>query len=93
MDSTKEGFFLKKSTMSQIIFILIILYSVSAINVLLLAFGLLPYIPGAYLNPNMLIGFSLFSFVLTLLTSAYHLSTMIRRRKRKTDRISENQNS
>jgi hypothetical protein len=73
--------------MSQVIFILIILYCVSSVNVLLLALGILPYIPGAYLNPYVLIAFSIISFALTLLISAFHLSTMIRRKKRRCDRI------
>ena len=93
MGSTKEGFLVNKSAIAQIIFILIILYCVSSINVLLLAFGLLPYIPGIYLKSGMLIVFSLFSLAMTLFVSAYHLSTMIRRRKRKTDREPGNQNS
>ena len=90
MDSTnKEGFWVNKSHVSQIIFILIILYCVSSINVLLLGFGILPYIPGVYLNPYMFIWFALASCVLTLIMSVYHLSTMLRRRKRKSDRTSE----
>lgn len=84
--STKD-FGSQKSHMSQVIFILIILYCVSSVNVLLLALGLMPYIPGAYLNPHVLIAFSIISFALTLFISAFHLSTMIRRKKRRCDRI------
>ncbi|MDR0600687.1 MAG: hypothetical protein LBG84_11545 [Treponema sp.] len=72
---------------SQIIFVIIIIYAVSSINVFLLALGILPFLPAAYLNPYLLLTFSIASFAFTLLMAAYHLSTMIRRRKRKTDRV------
>jgi hypothetical protein len=42
--------------------------------------------PGAYLNPQSLLLFSVISFLLTVAVSAYHLSTLIRRRKRRSDR-------
>jgi hypothetical protein len=42
--------------------------------------------PGAYLNPRSLLIFSIISFFLAVLVSAYHLSTLIRRRKRRSDR-------
>jgi membrane protein implicated in regulation of membrane protease activity len=56
-----------------------------------LALGILPYFPSSYLNPSVLTAFAIISFVLTLLISAYHLSTMLRRRKRKTDRLQDEQ--
>lgn len=80
-----KEFFIRQNHISQMIFILILLYAVSSINVLLLALGILPHIPGMYLNPYIMVAFSLISFALTAFISAYHLSTMIRRRKRKTD--------
>ena len=84
-----KGFWENKSRFAQLIFIMIILYAISSINVLLLAVGILPHIPGIYLNPYVLIGFALVSFVFTVLISAYHLSTMIRRRKRKYDHMAD----
>jgi hypothetical protein len=77
---------MNKSYFAQIVFILIILYCVSSINVLMLAFGVLPYVPGVYLNPGVLIGFAILAFVLTLCVSTYHLSTMLRSKKRKSDK-------
>lgn len=81
-----KEFLLNKSRISQVIFIVIIMYCVSSMNVLILALGIMPYIPGVYLNPYVLIVFAIISFVITLLVSIYHLSTMIRKRKRKCDR-------
>jgi hypothetical protein len=83
--SNFRDFWATKSHISRLIFVLIILYCVSSITVLLLALGILPYVSDAHLNPFVLIGFAIASFTLTLFISAFHLSTMLRRRKRKTD--------
>jgi hypothetical protein len=80
-----EECLMKKSVFVYVLFTLIIVYSVSSIVVLLLALGLVPLIHGVYLNPQVLIIFALVSFILTIAISVYHLSTVIRRRKRKTD--------
>jgi hypothetical protein len=79
-------FWRQKTHISQVLFILAILYCVSSINILLLALGVVRYIPQAYLNPKVLIIFSLVSFGFALLLSIYHLSTFLNRRKRKEDR-------
>jgi membrane protein implicated in regulation of membrane protease activity len=80
-----------RTCISKIIFLLIILYCISSINVLLLAFGLTKWIPNFHLNARVLITFSVTSFALTLLVSAYHLSTFLRRRKRASDRVADAQ--
>ena len=78
---------MNKSHGAQIVFIVIILYCVSSINVLILSFGVLPYVPQVvYIDPAIFVGFTLFSIALTLVMSAYHISSMIRSNKRKTDR-------
>jgi hypothetical protein len=82
-------FWKQKTHVSQLLFILAILYCVSSINVLLLALGVIRYIPEAYLNPRVLIIFSLVSFGFALLLSIYHFSTFLNRRKRKGDRAGE----
>jgi membrane protein implicated in regulation of membrane protease activity len=82
-------FWKQKTHVSQVLFIIAMMYCVSSINVLLLALGVIRWIPQAYLNPNVLIGFSLISFAFALVLSAYHFSTFINRRKRKEDRGSE----
>lgn len=70
----------------QLVFTLIILYCATSINVLLLALGILPNLPGAYSQSFALMAFAVISFVTTLFVSAYHLSSMLRKRKRKSDR-------
>jgi membrane protein implicated in regulation of membrane protease activity len=80
-------FWKQKTHVSQFLFLLSMLYCVSSINVLLLALGVVRWIPEAYLNPTVLIAFSLVSFVFALLLSAYHFFTFLNRRKRKDDRV------
>ncbi|GMO52131.1 MAG: hypothetical protein Pg6C_17500 [Treponemataceae bacterium] len=80
-------FFRNRSYVAQIIFIVVILYTVSSINVLVLAMSLVPHLERSYLHPASLIGFAVISFVLTVMISAYHVYTMIYRKKRKTDSI------
>jgi uncharacterized membrane protein YbhN (UPF0104 family) len=80
------AFWRQKTHVSQLLFVLAMLYCVSSFNVLLLALGVLSYIPQAYLNPRVLVIFSLISFAFAFLLSAYHFSTFLNRRKRKEDR-------
>jgi hypothetical protein len=80
-------FWKQKTHVSQLLFILAMMYCISSINVLFLALGMVNWIPEAYLNPRVLIVFSLISFAFAFLLSAYHFSTFINRRKRKADRI------
>jgi hypothetical protein len=75
----------RKSYLSQVIFILIILYAVSSITVLLLIRPILQRIPGSFLEFNSLIAYAIISFVVTLILGVFHLSTMVRNRKRRTD--------
>lgn len=79
------GCFRGKSHISQTIFIVIIAYTVSSIVILCLAVGLFPYLPYARLNPAVCAIYAIISFGLTALISVYHLRTMFRRRKRKSD--------
>ena len=68
------------------VFILIILYAVSSVNVLMLVINVLPHLPGAFIRTNILVYFAEISFGLGAFVSIYHLSTMFRRKKRKTDK-------
>jgi hypothetical protein len=79
-------FWKKKTHVSQFLFIVSMMYCISSINILFLTLGVLRYIPQAYLNPKVLIVFSLISFGFAFLLSAYHFSTFINFRKRKEDR-------
>jgi hypothetical protein len=72
-----------------VIFIVIILYCMCSVAVLSVAFGIVPYIPHAYLDSRVLIFYAIGSFALTAVVSAYHLATMIRRRKRKCDKFDD----
>jgi hypothetical protein len=81
------AFWKQKTHVSQLLCILSMMYCISSINVLLLALGVVRWIPDAYLNPRVLIVFSLISFGFAFLLSTYHFSTFINRRKRKADRI------
>lgn len=67
-----SSFWKQKTRVSQILFRLAMLYCVSSINVLILALGIAQWIPEAYLNPTILITFSLISFAFALLLSTYH---------------------
>jgi hypothetical protein len=81
-----KEFYGEKSTATKLIFVLIVLYTLCSIVVLLLALGFVfPKVPSFYHNPRVLIVFSVISFVVTVVISVHHLSTLIKRRKRKTD--------
>jgi membrane protein implicated in regulation of membrane protease activity len=81
----RKHFWKGRTWLSQSLLILAMMYCVSSINVLLIALGVVRWIPQAYLNPQVLIWFSIISFGFALLLSAYHFSTFIIRRKRKCD--------
>jgi membrane protein implicated in regulation of membrane protease activity len=70
-----------------VIFLLIILYAVSSINVLILALGILPYLEDAFLEANILVYFAITSFIITAFLCLYHITIMFQKRKRKTDVI------
>jgi membrane protein implicated in regulation of membrane protease activity len=75
-----------KTAIAQALFVLILLYAAGTVAALCLIPGLILYMPGASL-PHLCIGYSIISFGLAALISAYYMSTMIRRRKRKTDHV------
>jgi hypothetical protein len=75
----------KRSYAAQVIFMLIILCSISAVNVLFLVIGNLSYLSSAYPDARIFITFALAAFCLTICMSLYHLSTMFRSKKRNTD--------
>jgi hypothetical protein len=70
---------------SQVLFVLSVLYMVCAVVILIITLSAIAVIPGLHNNHYVLIGFSLASFTFSVFISAFHLSTIIRRRKRKTD--------
>jgi ABC-type bacteriocin/lantibiotic exporter with double-glycine peptidase domain len=86
MKNIKELFVKNRSQLVSVLWICIIVYAIASINVLILALSIYRNLPGAYLNPRTLLVFSIISFALAVIISAYHLSTLIRRRKRRSDR-------
>ena len=74
-----------KSLVMQIVFILIILYAISSLNVLILAISVLPYLPDPFLRPFALAGFNIISVMLMVLLAVYHMVTMFHHGKRKGD--------
>jgi hypothetical protein len=82
----KRRWLWEHSPVSRIIFILILLYAICSINVLFLAIGIVYNLPKDFLlKIKVLNAFAIISFVLAAITSAYHLTTMIFRRKRIAD--------
>jgi membrane protein implicated in regulation of membrane protease activity len=86
MESLFKKLWKNQSLFVQVIWICILLYAVASIYVLLLALSTYQYLPGAYLDPRALIRFAVVSFLLAAVISSYHISTLIRRRKRRSDR-------
>ena len=82
----------RSNIFSRLIFILLVLYAIGSAGFLLLIFGFAHFLPAAKNNPQLLIGFAISSFLLAVLISSYHLSTLIRRRKRRTDRLDNRTN-
>ncbi|GMO52127.1 MAG: hypothetical protein Pg6C_17490 [Treponemataceae bacterium] len=84
-----NNWFSTSSTVSKCIFCAIILYLIATTVAALAAAGIMPNSSGSAVHENsyVLICFSLVSFALTGVISAFHLSTLIRRRKRKSDKI------
>ena len=76
----------KKSLLMQISLIALIVYAISSVSLLVFAAQWLKSNPHSYLDPKAAIGYAIISFVLVALITAYHLSTLLRRRKRRTDR-------
>ena len=69
----------------KVLFVLIILYAVFSVYVLAWAFDLAPNMTED--EDLMWIGYAIVSFALATLIAAYHLVTMIFRRKRETDHL------
>ncbi|MDR2551643.1 MAG: hypothetical protein LBD31_00535 [Treponema sp.] len=77
---------MNKNYVRHILFIVVIAYSVCSMAVLFMAAGILPYEPGLHFSHAALVSFAVISCVLTVLSSAYHLSTMFMMNKRWSDR-------
>jgi membrane protein implicated in regulation of membrane protease activity len=75
-----------RSVIVQILWICIVAYSIASLTVIIHALVIYDRAQGAYLNPRSSLVFAVVSFTLVVLVSAYHISTLVRRRKRRSDR-------
>ena len=69
-----------------VFFLLVVMYSVSSINILILAMSVLTHIETALYSTHVLVYFALISFVLAAFVSIYHMNSMFRSQKRIQDR-------
>ena len=78
----------RSSPMAKFIFILIVLYAAVSVYILLWALGAVNNVFTSDTDATW-IGFAIISFAMATLISAYHLSTMIFRRKRRADKLAD----
>ena len=81
-----NAFFRNKNLLVHVLWIVLIVYAAGSVYLLVVSVNWYRHAPGAYLKPLTLVGFAVISFLLVVLVSRYHLSSLIRRRKRRTDR-------
>ena len=89
MDAGNKRPWYNNTLIRQVVFQLIILYTVSSMNVLILAISLLPVLEGASLRTPVLSYFAVISFVIVVVLSIYHVYLMFFRQKRITDNKTE----
>jgi membrane protein implicated in regulation of membrane protease activity len=76
-----------KSLVVQALWICIVAYAAASLNVIIMALLTIDNTPGAYLNPKSSLVFAVVSFILVVIVSIYHISTLLRRRKRRSDKF------
>jgi uncharacterized membrane protein len=78
---------------ARMIFVLLILYVILGISYLCISMGIINFTPNLSDHPltteYVSAGFAIVSFVFIVFISAFHLSTLIRRRKRHADKIAD----
>jgi hypothetical protein len=79
--------FIRRTAASIIICLVILCYAISSVIALLFALGIVPHLERAALHPRTLLIYSVISFTLVAVLSAYHMYTFICRRKRFSDRL------
>lgn len=80
MGSSIKDFWHRKNVW-QVIFILIIVYAVSSINILVLGLSVLEYLHGAFFNDSALAYFAEISFLVAAFLCVYHITTMFGKSK------------
>ena len=74
-----------KSHVMQVSLFVLIIYAVASISLMIFAIRWAAAHPGFTLNPKAIIGYAVISFLLVVIMAVYHLSSMVRRRKRRSD--------
>ena len=82
MNGFFKNFFKNRSRLALFSWLIVIIYAATSINLLT---GWYRHV-NEYPDPRGLIAFAMISFLLVILVSVYHLSSLIRRRRRRTDR-------
>ena len=77
----------RANLLAKIIFVLIKVYAIVSVLILLAAYGKIGTIPAE--DNTIWIYYAIGSFGFAVLIAAYHLSSMIHRRKRKADRLAD----
>ncbi|MDR0669876.1 MAG: hypothetical protein LBF95_07315 [Treponema sp.] len=75
-----------RSVIVQILWICIVAYAIASLNIIIHALLIYDRADGAFLDPRTSLVFAAVSFLMVVLISAYHISTLVRRRKRRSDR-------
>ena len=71
----------------HISWIVILLYAVSSVYLLITSMNWVKNTPNTYLRVEPIIAYAITSFLLVALVSIYHLSSLLRRRRRHSDRL------
>jgi phosphoglycerol transferase MdoB-like AlkP superfamily enzyme len=82
-----KEFWGNKSYVAQMIYIVIIVYCSCSINVLIFALGAVQFFDGTRFVTEVLVFFALMSFALTLCLGIFHIRSMVKQDKRKTDKL------
>ena len=82
-----KEFLKNKSYVAQMIYIVIIIYCSCSINVLVFALGSVQIFATVRFVTEVLIFFALMSFALTLCLGVFHIRSMVKQDKRKTDKL------
>jgi hypothetical protein len=75
-----------KNMVVNISWLVMLLYAVASAYLLISSLNWVKNIPTSYLKPEPLIAYAVTSFLLVALAAVYHLSSLVRRRRRRTDR-------
>lgn len=78
--------FKTKSFILTVSWLAVLLYAVASLYLLIASVHWVQKTPAAYLKPETLIAYAITSFLLVAIVSVFHLGSLIRRRRRRSDR-------